>query len=150
VRLFLDTSAFVAIEDLDDADHSSALKFREEIRRGNTPFRKLYTTNYVVDETLTLLRFHCGHHVAVTFRKALEASKLVGVLWVTEALEKLAWNIFEKCSDKEYSFTDCTSFALMDAEAIRSAFTFDDYFSQQGYNVVPGSDGKRSEIREKV
>jgi hypothetical protein len=137
VRLFLDTSAFVAVEDLDDANHRRAVEFREKIRRGDTPFRTLYTSNYVVDETLTLLRFHCGHHVAVTFRKSLERSKVIGVLWVTEAFEKDAWKIFEKHSDKEYSFTDCTSFALMDAEAIRNAFTFDEHFSQQGYNVVP-------------
>jgi predicted nucleic acid-binding protein len=64
VRLFLDTSAFVALEDLDDADHGRALEFRDKMRRGNTPFRALYTSNYVVDETLTLLRFHCGHRVA--------------------------------------------------------------------------------------
>ena len=137
MRLFLDTSAFVAIEDLDDANHRRALEFRERIRQGSIAFRTLYTSNYVVDETLTLLRFHCGHHVAITFRKALETSRLVGVLWVTEALEKAAWAFFEKRSDKEYSFTDCTSFALMDEEAIRNAFTFDEHFSQQGYNVVP-------------
>jgi predicted nucleic acid-binding protein len=137
VRLFLDTSAFVAVEDLDDVDHSRALEFREKIRRVSTPFRTLYTSNYVVDETLTLLRFHCGHRVAVTFRKALDTSKLVRVLWVNEALEKAAWDIFEKRSDKEYSFTDCTSFALMDAEVIRNVFTFDEHFSQQGYNMVP-------------
>jgi predicted nucleic acid-binding protein len=137
VRLFLDTSAFVALEDLDDADHSRALEFRDKMRRGNTPFRALYTSNYVVDETLTLLRFHCGHRVAVAFRKALETSKVVRVFWVNEPLEKVAWDIFEKRSDKEYSFTDCTSFALMDAEAIRSVFTFDEHFSQQGYNMVP-------------
>jgi hypothetical protein len=137
VRLFLDTSALVAIEDLDDANHRRAVEFREKVRRGSTPFRTLYTSNYVVDETLTLLRFHCGHHVAVTFRKTLETSKLVKVIWITEALEKAAWNIFEKHSDKDYSFTDCASFALMDAEAIRNAFTFDGHFSQQGYNVVP-------------
>ena len=137
MRLFLDTSAFVAIEDLDDGNHRRALEFREKMRRGNTPFRTLFTSNYIVDESLTLLRFHCGHHIAVAFRKALATSKLVEVLWVTGALEKAAWNIFEKRSDKEYSFTDCTSFALMDAEAIRTAFTFDEHFSQQGYNVVP-------------
>ena len=137
MRLFLDTSAFVAIEDLDDANHRRAVEFRERIRRGETPFRSLHTSNYVVDETLTLLRFHCGHHVAVTFRRSLETSKLVGVLWVTDALEEAAWNVFEKRSEKEYSFTDCTSFALMDAEAIRNAFTFDEHFSQQGYNTVP-------------
>jgi hypothetical protein len=52
-------------------------------------------------------------------------------------LSRKAWHIFEKSSDRGYSFTDCTSFALMDAEAIRNAFTFDKHFSQQGYNVVP-------------
>jgi predicted nucleic acid-binding protein len=137
VRLFLDTSAFVAIEDLDDANHRGAVEFREKIRQGNTPFRTLYTSNYIVDETLTLLRFHCGHHIAVMFRKALGASKLVRVLWVTETLEKAASEIFEKRSDKDYSFADCTSFALMDEEVIRNVFTFDQHFSQQGYNVVP-------------
>jgi predicted nucleic acid-binding protein len=137
VRLFVDTSALVAIEDLDDTNHRRALEFREQVREGDTQFRRLYTSNYIVDETLTLLRYHCGHNVAVTFRKTIETSKLVQVLWVTEALERAAWNIFEKRSDKEYSFTDCTSFALMDAEAIRNAFAFDDHFSQQGYNVVP-------------
>jgi predicted nucleic acid-binding protein len=137
VRLFLDTSAFVAIEDLDDANHRRAVEFREKIRRGDTQFRALYTSNYVADETLTLLRFHCGHQVTVTFRKALATSKVMQVLWVTEVLEQAAWHIFEKSSDKGYSFTDCTSFALMDAEAIRNAFTFDKHFSQQGYSVVP-------------
>lgn len=110
--------------------------FREQIREGTTGFRRLYTSNYVIEETLTLLRYHCGHSVAVTFRKMLE-TKFVRVLWVTEVLEKAAWNIFEKRSDERYSFTDCTSFALMDAEAIRNAFAFDEHFSQQGYNVVP-------------
>jgi uncharacterized protein len=137
MRLFVDTSALVAIEDLDDTNHKKAVGFRVQVREGGTPFRRLYTSNYVIDETLTLLRYHCGHSVAVTFRKTIETSKLVEVLWVTEALERAAWSIFEKRPDKEYSFTDCTSFALMDSEAIRNAFAFDDHFSQQGYNVVP-------------
>jgi len=137
MRLFLDTSAFVAIEDTDDNNHQKSLELREQIREGKTPFRRLYTSNYVVDETLTLLRYHCGHSVAVTFRKTLEVSKVVEVLWVTEPLEATAWKVFEKRSDKDYSFTDCTSFALMDAEAIRNAFAFDEHFSQHGYNVVP-------------
>lgn len=137
MRLFLDTSAFAAIEDLDDANHQRAMGFREKMRKGATAYRALCTSNYIVDETLTLLRLHCGHNVAVAFRKSLESSKVVSVLWVTEPLEKAAWNLFEKRSDKEYSFTDCTSFALMAAEAIQTAFTFDEHFSQEGYSAVP-------------
>jgi predicted nucleic acid-binding protein len=127
----------VAIEDLDDANHTIAIDYRDKIRTGDTPFRRLYTSNYVIDEALTLLRTHCGHRVAVSLRKTLEASRLLNVLWITESLEKAAWGIFEKHTDKEFSFTDCTSFALMEAEAIRNVFTFDQHFSQYGFESVP-------------
>lgn len=137
MRLFVDTSALVAIEDLDDANHKKALEFREKMRRSETPFRSLYTSNYIVDETLTLLRFHCGHGVAVAFRKALDASTSLRVLWVTEHLEKTASKLFQDYSDKEYSFTDCASFAIMEAEGIRNAFTFDEHFSQYGFSTYP-------------
>lgn len=137
MRLFLDTTAFVAMEDQDDANHRKAVDFRQEIARSQTPFRKLYTSNYIIDETLTLLRTHCGHPVAVGFHKTLEVSKLVTVFWITEPLERYAWKIFEKQIDKDYSFTDCTSFALMEDEAIRSAFAFDHHFTQYGFSMVP-------------
>jgi predicted nucleic acid-binding protein len=137
VRLFLDTSAFVALEDLDDANHKGAIEFRERIRKGETPYRTLYTSNYITDEAMTVLRFYCGHNVAASFRSSLEKSKSITVLWVTEALENAAWRMFEKRADKDYSFTDCTSFALMDAEAIRNVFAFDEDFLQEGYNLVP-------------
>lgn len=67
----------------------------------------------------------------------MEASLIVEVLWVTDALERDAWKIFEKHADKDYSFTDCTSFALMQAEAIRNAFTFDHHFKQYGFSMQP-------------
>ena len=127
----------MAIEDLDDANHTIAIDYRDKIRVGDTPFRRLYTSNYVIDEALTLLRTHCGHRVTVLLRKTLEASRLLNVLWITESLEKAAWGIFEKHTDKEFSFTDCTSFALMEAEAIRNVFTFDQHFSQYGFESVP-------------
>lgn len=137
MRLFLDTTALVAIEDQDDANHRKAIDFRQKIARSETPFRKLYTSNYIIDEALTLLRMHCGHSVAVGFRKTLEASKLVSVLWITEPLEGSAWKIFEKQTDKDYSFTDCTTFALMEEEAIRNAFSFDHHFTQYGFSLAP-------------
>jgi predicted nucleic acid-binding protein len=125
------------MEDQDDANHRKAVEYRQKIARSETPFRKLYTSNYIVDETLTLLRMHCGHSVAVGFRKTLEASRLLRVLWIAEPLERDAWEIFEKQMDKDYSFTDCTSFALMKHEAIRNAFAFDHHFTQCGFSMVP-------------
>jgi predicted nucleic acid-binding protein len=58
VRLFLDTIAFVALEDLGDVNHKKAIEFREKIRKGETHYRTLYTSNYITDETMTVLRFH--------------------------------------------------------------------------------------------
>jgi len=137
MRLFIDTSAFMALEDESDREHQRAVSYREEIRRNKTPFRALYTSNYVLDEVLTLLRLKLGHRAAVSFGDDLKSSKVVRVLPVTTEIEERAWQIFKKCGDKDFSFTDCTSFALMEKEAISTAFTFDDHFRQYELQVVP-------------
>ena len=58
-------------------------------------------------------------------------------LQVTRMIEDNAWRILKKYGDKDFSFTDCTSFALMEQEAISTAFTFDKHFSQYGFQMVP-------------
>ncbi len=113
----------VALEDSDDENHKSALEFRERLRKSLTPFRTLYMSNYIIDETLTLLKERCGVSVAVSFREDLEKSSVVRVLWLEPQVEKEAWRVFKTHGDKGYSFTDCTSFALMDLHAVKNAFT---------------------------
>lgn len=137
MRLFIDTSAFVALEDEDDKEHKAALDYREKIRREETPFRALYTSNYILDEVVTLLRLKLGHQVAVAFGENLRRSKVLRRLRVTPAIEDNAWKIFKKYSDKDFSFTDCTSFVLMEQEALSTAFTFDEHFHQYGFQMVP-------------
>lgn len=137
MRLFIDTSAFVALEDEDDKEHKAALDYREKIRREETPFRALYTSNYILDEVVTLLRLKLGHQAAVAFGENLRRSKVLRRLRVTPAIEDNAWKIFKKYSDKDFSFTDCTSFVLMEQEAISTAFTFDEHFQQYGFQMVP-------------
>jgi len=137
MRLFIDTSAFVALEDEDDEEHRTALDYREKIRREETPFRALYTSNYILDEVVTLLRLKLSHQAAVAFGENLRRSKIVRILRVTQMIEDNAWKIFKQYSDKDFSFTDCTSFALMEQEAISAAFTFDKHFQQYGFQMVP-------------
>jgi uncharacterized protein len=137
MRLFLDTSAFLALEDKDDQNHDSAMEFRDKIRDGGTPFRMLYTTNYVVDETLTLIRTELGHAAAVSFGEAIRSSKLVSVLWIMPEADSKAWQTFKKYKDKDFSYTDCTSFAVMEAEEIDSVFSYDKHFTQYGYHSLP-------------
>jgi len=137
MRLFIDTSCFAALEDVDDANHLRAIEFREMIRKGKTSFKMLYTSNYVIDETLTLLRMKCAYATAVRFREVLEASKVVNVLWIDRTMEDKAWQIFRQYQDKEFSFTDCASFAVMERESIRTAWAFDKHFTEYGFDMVP-------------
>ncbi|MBO3755186.1 MAG: PIN domain-containing protein [Candidatus Brockarchaeota archaeon] len=137
MRLFIDTSAFIALVNEDDGEHVSALDYREKIRRGETPFRALYTSNYILDEVFTMLRLKLSHQASVTFGENVKRSKILRVLRVTSEVEEAAWAIFKKYGDKDFSFTDCTSFALMEREAISTAFTFDQHFQQYGFQTVP-------------
>ena len=127
----------MALEDKDDENHASALDFREGVRQSRTPFRALYTSNYVIDETLTLLKDRCGSQTAISLREDLEGSSAVRILWVEVGDETSAWRIFKTHRDKTYSFTDCTSFALMEKHAIKNAFAYDRHFAQYGLNKLP-------------
>lgn len=137
MRLFVDTNAFIALEDEDDENHEAAVEYRDKLREGRTPYRALYTSNYITNETLTLLRIRCGHRVAVAFGEVIRSSGVMRILWITLTVEKDAWKILIEHKDKDFSFTDCTSFALMKAEAIDTAFTFDRHFSQYKLRIVP-------------
>lgn len=137
MRLFVDTSAFLALEDKDDENHESAIQFRTSIEKGLTPYRLLYTTNYVFDETLTIVRAQLGHAAAVSFGETIKSSKLVELLWISNEIDSDAWNIFKKYKGKDFSYTDCTSFAAMENEGIDCAFAYDRHFTQYGLKSVP-------------
>ncbi len=70
-------------------------------------------------------------------REDIEASCTVRVLWVNVEDEARAWKIFKTHKDKTYSFTDCTSFALMEKNVIKNAFAYDRHFAQHGLNKLP-------------
>jgi len=137
-RLFVDTSAFYALDDPDDRCHSEAENFLDAVRKD--PQVALFTSNYVIDESLTLIRMRLGHQIAVRFGTRVRESKVLTIIRVEEHIEETAWNIFRSFADKEYSFTDCTSFAIMEQEDIGDAFAFDKHFKQHGFVVHPEVD----------
>jgi len=135
VQYFVDTSAFYAAKDPSDQHHAQAVAFMERVRK-NLSLR-FVTSNFIVDETLTLVRMKLGHETAVRFGHQIRESRIVEVIHITEALEERAWQIFLKYSDKKYSFTDCTSFAVMEGLSVWNAFTFDQHFVEHGFVMHP-------------
>lgn len=63
-------------------------------------------------------------------------SQWLSVVRPTKALEDQAWEIFAHYDDKDFSFTDCTSFAVMRQLGITTVFAFDEHFEQFGFMRV--------------
>ena len=130
----MDTSAWYAVEVEDDVNHEAACKFLSRIASGKHGIS--VTTDYVLDETLTLLRSRSLSSASVFIDK-IKKSKSVRVFWVEEGLFEKALDTFQRSDRKSWSFTDCTSFALMKDLLISDAFTFDSHFREAGLQLLP-------------
>ncbi|MFQ5456196.1 MAG: type II toxin-antitoxin system VapC family toxin [Nitrospirota bacterium] len=129
-KVFVDTGAWYALVDKKDPDHKSARNF---LLTNRLP---LLTTNFIFDEIVTLLRSHLGWSVAKEFGLKIKDSNLADIIPVKDEDEAKGWEIFLDFKDKDFSYTDCTSFAVMERFSIDNVFTFDKHFSQYGKFIV--------------
>jgi predicted nucleic acid-binding protein len=128
--ILIDTSAYYALKDKDDAFHTNALEF---IKVNVSP---AITTNLIVIETLNLFKKRIGHYHAVEIGKRLFNPIITTVIKVIDEDITNAWEIFQRYEDKGFSFTDCTTFSVMERLKIHSVFAFDEHFRQYGKFVV--------------
>jgi hypothetical protein len=133
--IFVDTSAWYAVEVEDDVNHEVACKFLSVIASGK--YGVSVTTDYVLDETLTLLRSRRSLSSASVFIDKIRKSESVRVFWVEEGLFEKALDMFKQSDRKSWSFTDCTSFSLMKDLLIPHAFAFDNHFREAGLQILP-------------
>lgn len=128
--IFIDTSAFKALVDEKDEFHQKALAIWERISEEPAP---LLTSNFIIDETLTLLRSKRGLKLAIDFRDEIERGiDGIRILRVTAEDEENGWKWF--LNDwRKLSFTDCVSFALMKRLEITRVVTFDEHFKRAGF-----------------
>ena len=94
---------------------------------------RLVTSNHVRGETWSFLRRKDGHRTAVAFLDMLERTLRVDVIPVSEDLEVQALRWLRRHDEREYSFVDATSFALMRSLRVREALAFDGDFSAAGF-----------------
>lgn len=130
--IFVDTGAWFASVVPSDPDYRAASQF---ISTNTSP---LLTTNYIVDETLTLLRARGERTRSLQLGEAFFNSMLCEVYVLTHDDLRAAWDIFRRFDDKGWSFTDCTSKLVIETMNIQQAFAFDRHFHQFGtVQVVP-------------
>lgn len=132
-RLFVDTNAWIALSNKRDQLHNPALKINRELLRDGYYY---VTTNFVLDETYTGLLIKIGHFAAVGFGEKIRSTQAVQIIHINEVIEEEAWRLFKQCSDKDFSFTDCTSFIVMRQLNLIDAFTSDHHFEQMGFTAL--------------
>lgn len=133
--IFVDTSAWYALEVEDDVYHKPAKRFVLTLR--GRRYESLLTTDYVLDETLTLLWLRQGSISALGFLDMIRQSKGVHTIWIDEPIFWKAAELMRERRDKRWSFTDFTSFLIMKQMGITNAFGFDKNFDQAGFALLP-------------
>jgi len=138
LKLFIDASAFIARLDKKDVHPDAAIEVFSAIVRGAYRYNRLYTSNYVLDESVTHMLYRRKRHDhARRMLDLITNSQYITMLWVTESVQSEAISLFRKYTDQLLSITDCTSAILMNDYNIDSIFTFDGDFEVLGFETIP-------------
>jgi predicted nucleic acid-binding protein len=133
---FVDSSAWVALMVQRDQHHRTAREFLRGLAGGD----KLITTNYVMQETVTLL-LHRGYRAQTRALRDMwlgaETSRLLSTIWIGAREHEASWDILFDYNDQDFSFVDCSSVAVCRAQGITDVFGFDNDFVIAGLSLRP-------------
>jgi predicted nucleic acid-binding protein len=132
--IFIDTGAFLARYLRNDQHHHRAVSVWGKLGSNR---EKCITSNFVLNETFTLLGRRTGYGFAVERAKSIYASQALTICRPDREDEIKALQFFSKYADQHVSFTDCISFVLMKREKINRAFSFDRHFELAGFHLIP-------------
>jgi hypothetical protein len=108
-----------------------------DILAGRQAFKALYTSNYVVDETVTRVLYDRGHRDALTVLGLLRGDASLRILHVSEDLEPEIDREFARYRESRVSYTDCSTKVLMERHGISTIFSFDEDFEVLGLSCIP-------------
>ena len=131
--IFVDTGAWFALADEDDAHHKDAASIFPSLLQS---YKELVTSNLVVAESYILILKGLGHNAAVDFLDHMNGSPRIKRLHATFDIEKEAEEILKRYIDQDFSYTDAVSFTIMDKFKIKKAFTYDKHFQIMGFIIV--------------
>jgi len=132
MRVYIDTSAFYALLDRGDENHREGKRaWMQMLEESYT----LVTSNYVLVESFALLQGRIGFEAARGLQE--DIVPVVHVEFVTPDLHRAGTAALLSASRRGLSLVDCVSFEMMRDFGIRTAFTFDSHFKEQGFSVLP-------------
>jgi predicted nucleic acid-binding protein len=123
---FVDTGPWYASVVPTDPQHAAVLDWH---RKNIEP---IITTDYVIDEALTLLRARGEYARAIALGRNLIDLSAIAIHHITEDEFQQAWATFRDNPRREWSFTDCTSKVVIDRLHLKRVLTFDRHFAEFG------------------
>ncbi len=131
MRVFIDTSAFLAFLDADDAKHQEARVIWQQLLSQN---HVLVCHNYILLETIALIQRRFGLEAVQAFHDAI--FPLPKIEWIDETFHTRGITAVLVASRKKLSLVDCVSFEVMRHLDLSQAFCFDKHFAQQGFEIL--------------
>jgi uncharacterized protein len=132
-RLFVDSSAWLAFFSRRDGKHAAAVTlFQRAIQRQAA----LITSSLVLAEVHRLVLHRVGIRAAAAVLGSMDASNHLRLVFPDSAHHQAARGWLQKLSDQVITYTDATSFAIMDAERCSAALSFDRDFVVAGFEVL--------------
>jgi len=129
-EIFVDISGFYAILTKRDDRHGAAVACLEKAGRDG---RRFVTTDYVLDETATLLKARGQTHLLDGFFAFVLKSQVCRIVWTDAARFETTRHFFLKHQDQDWSFTNCVGFIVMKELKLRDALTKDKHFHAAGF-----------------
>ncbi|RIK79941.1 MAG: PIN domain-containing protein [Planctomycetota bacterium] len=133
--VFVDTSAFFAMLDRNDQWHEAVKPLVARLERSGV---HIVTTDYVLDETVTLLQVRGLRYVAGPWLDGILAGSCE-IVWKDAARFDEVRRFYARHADKAWSFTDCFSFVVMRERGITQSLTADHHFAQAGFERLLGA-----------
>jgi len=131
MRVFIDTSAFYALLDRDDAHHARAKSAWSGLLESA---HALVTSNYILVETFALLQNRLGIEAIRAFHD--DILPLINVEFVASGTHRSGVAALLSASRRNLSLVDCVSFEVMRTSGINTAFAFDKHFKEQGFSLI--------------
>jgi predicted nucleic acid-binding protein len=131
MTVFVDTSAFLAVLNAEDTNHSAAKQSWERLLSQD---ETLVCTNYVLIETFALLQNRLGMPAVRAFQDII--APLVAVEWADFSVHRAGVSALLVANRRQLSLVDCVSFEVMRSLGLTTAFAFDRHFGEQGFLLV--------------
>ena len=132
MRVFIDTSAFIAVLNAGDQFHPAAKDTWQELLQGQN---QIICNNYVLVETSALLGNRFGLGAVRLFQN--DILPVLHVFWIDEEMHKQAVSALLAASLRRLSLVDCTCFETMRHLGLSRAFVFNPHYAEYGFETIP-------------